>query len=265
MPTSSPHPHQDCLQKSPPPVTHCTFHLNSLCIGMMSELLRVALTDHHRGPHPTFSIPTPLAGPRPLQPSQHAPQRCFLALSPHPMTSPSQSASGASSLPPFAVLSESHHPHPPPSSVCFMMSPLPLLGSGSLKGFLVAVVVLFQHYTEPLQECRADIRSRLPFYSYSLVQCLECSRHAVNAHFLQWSWASLTGRAFVSCRGTTDTFEFDSVYLGDIASLCVGHLAREDRFIPKRELVWHVKTITITEMEYGNVYVLCLHPSPCKG
>ncbi|KAM9632188.1 lipoxygenase homology domain-containing protein 1 isoform 3-T3 [Trichechus inunguis] len=55
-------------------------------------------------------------------------------------------------------------------------------------------------------------------------------------------------------KGTTDTFEFDSVYLGDIASLCVGHLTREDRFIPKRELVWHVKTITITEMEYGNVY-----------
>ncbi|KAM6219878.1 lipoxygenase homology domain-containing protein 1 isoform 3-T3 [Rhynchocyon petersi] len=55
-------------------------------------------------------------------------------------------------------------------------------------------------------------------------------------------------------KGSTDTFEFDSVYLGDIASICVGHLTREDRFIPKRELVWHVKTITITEMEYGNVY-----------
>ncbi|XP_006835208.1 PREDICTED: lipoxygenase homology domain-containing protein 1 [Chrysochloris asiatica] len=55
-------------------------------------------------------------------------------------------------------------------------------------------------------------------------------------------------------KGTTDTFEFDSVYLGDITSLCVGHLTREDRFIPKRELVWHVKTITITEMENGNVY-----------
>ncbi|XP_065745941.1 lipoxygenase homology domain-containing protein 1 isoform X1 [Phocoena phocoena] len=64
-------------------------------------------------------------------------------------------------------------------------------------------------------------------------------------------------------KGTTDIFEFDSVYLGDIASLCVGHLAREDRFIPKRELVWHVKTITITEMEYGNVYFFncdCLIP-----
>ncbi|XP_042818401.1 lipoxygenase homology domain-containing protein 1 isoform X2 [Panthera tigris] len=64
-------------------------------------------------------------------------------------------------------------------------------------------------------------------------------------------------------KGTTDTFEFDSVYLGDIASLCVGHLAREDRFIPKRELVWHVKTITITEMEFGNVYFFncdCLIP-----
>uniref|UniRef100_A0A2K5D7F4 Lipoxygenase homology domain-containing protein 1 n=1 Tax=Aotus nancymaae TaxID=37293 RepID=A0A2K5D7F4_AOTNA len=64
-------------------------------------------------------------------------------------------------------------------------------------------------------------------------------------------------------KGTTDTFEFDSIYLGDIASLCVGHLAREDRFIPKRELAWHVKTITITEMEYGNVYFFncdCLIP-----
>lgn len=70
---------------------------------------------------------------------------------------------------------------------------------------------------------------------------------------------------FVSCRGTTDTFEFDSVYLGDIASLCVGHLAREDRFIPKRELVWHVKTITITEMEYGNVYVLSLSLRKCPS
>ncbi|XP_037020906.2 lipoxygenase homology domain-containing protein 1 isoform X1 [Artibeus jamaicensis] len=64
-------------------------------------------------------------------------------------------------------------------------------------------------------------------------------------------------------KGTTDTFEFDSVYLGDIAALCVGHLARNDRFIPKRELLWHVKTITITEMEYGNVYFFncdCLIP-----
>ncbi|KAM4841551.1 lipoxygenase homology domain-containing protein 1 isoform 3-T3 [Thomomys bottae] len=55
-------------------------------------------------------------------------------------------------------------------------------------------------------------------------------------------------------KDTTDTFEFDSIFLGDIASVCVGHLAREDKFIPKRELAWHVKTITITEMEYGNVY-----------
>ncbi|XP_006891751.1 PREDICTED: lipoxygenase homology domain-containing protein 1 isoform X2 [Elephantulus edwardii] len=63
-----------------------------------------------------------------------------------------------------------------------------------------------------------------------------------------------SGRQRAFRKGTTDTFEFDSVFLGDIASLCVGHLTREDRFIPKRELVWHVKTITITEMEYGNVY-----------
>ncbi|XP_076991672.1 lipoxygenase homology domain-containing protein 1 isoform X3 [Tamandua tetradactyla] len=72
-----------------------------------------------------------------------------------------------------------------------------------------------------------------------------------------------SGRQRAFRKGTTDTFEFDSIYLGDIASLCVGHLAREDRFIPKRELVWHVKTITITEMEYGNVYFFncdCLIP-----
>lgn len=68
-------------------------------------------------------------------------------------------------------------------------------------------------------------------------------------------FGQFTKHTFVYCRGTTDTFEFDSIYLGDIASICVGHLAREDRFIPKRELVWHVKTITITEMEYNNVYV----------
>ncbi|XP_074196134.1 lipoxygenase homology domain-containing protein 1 isoform X9 [Rhinolophus sinicus] len=63
-----------------------------------------------------------------------------------------------------------------------------------------------------------------------------------------------SGRQRVFKKGTTDTFEFDSVWLGDLAAVCVGHLARNDRFIPKRELVWHVKTITITEMEYGNVY-----------
>ncbi|XP_074196129.1 lipoxygenase homology domain-containing protein 1 isoform X4 [Rhinolophus sinicus] len=62
-----------------------------------------------------------------------------------------------------------------------------------------------------------------------------------------------SGRQRVFKKGTTDTFEFDSVWLGDLAAVCVGHLARNDRFIPKRELVWHVKTITITEMEYGNV------------
>ncbi|KAK2094399.1 Lipoxygenase y domain-containing protein 1 [Saguinus oedipus] len=64
---------------------------------------------------------------------------------------------------------------------------------------------------------------------------------------------------------TTDTFEFDSVYLGDIVSLCVGHLAREDRFIPKRELIWHVKTITITEMEYGNVNITFIQKKDFAG
>lgn len=71
---------------------------------------------------------------------------------------------------------------------------------------------------------------------------------------------ALIGHIFMSYRGTTETFEFDSVYLGDIASICVGHIARYDWFIPKREHVWHVKTITITEMEYGNVYV-CVSPA----
>lgn len=95
----------------------------------------------------------------------------------------------------------------------------------------------------------------MSFYPYSSDRGPEYSRYSINAYSLQWAWAALTGHTFVPCRGTTDTFEFDSVYLGDIAAICVGHLTREDRFIPKRELVWHVKTVTITEMTYGNVYV----------
>lgn len=95
--------------------------------------------------------------------------------------------------------------------------------------------------------------SCLLFFPYSSDQSLVHSRYSIIASFLLWAWVALIGHIFMSCRGTTDTFEFDSVYLGDLAAICVGHLAREERFIPKRELVWHVKTITITEMEYGNV------------
>ncbi|XP_028915161.1 lipoxygenase homology domain-containing protein 1 [Ornithorhynchus anatinus] len=56
-------------------------------------------------------------------------------------------------------------------------------------------------------------------------------------------------------RGTTDTFEFDSKNVGDIAALCVGHIPRDpSRYSSSRAIFWHVETITITETELGNVY-----------
>uniref|UniRef100_F7CL93 Lipoxygenase homology PLAT domains 1 n=1 Tax=Ornithorhynchus anatinus TaxID=9258 RepID=F7CL93_ORNAN len=58
-----------------------------------------------------------------------------------------------------------------------------------------------------------------------------------------------------STGGTTDTFEFDSKNVGDIAALCVGHIPRDpSRYSSSRAIFWHVETITITETELGNVY-----------
>ncbi|XP_038600030.1 lipoxygenase homology domain-containing protein 1 isoform X2 [Tachyglossus aculeatus] len=67
-------------------------------------------------------------------------------------------------------------------------------------------------------------------------------------------------------RGTTDTFEFDSKNVGDIAALCVGHIPRDpSRYSSSRAIFWHVETITITETELGNVYYFnCDRKIPLK-
>ncbi|XP_051825625.1 lipoxygenase homology domain-containing protein 1 isoform X1 [Antechinus flavipes] len=66
-------------------------------------------------------------------------------------------------------------------------------------------------------------------------------------------------------KGTTDKFEFDSIYVGDIAALCLWHMPREGQRMPPREILWHVKTITITELEFNNVYFFnCDYKIPLK-
>ncbi|XP_068933675.1 lipoxygenase homology domain-containing protein 1 isoform X3 [Petaurus breviceps papuanus] len=66
-------------------------------------------------------------------------------------------------------------------------------------------------------------------------------------------------------KGTTDKFEFDSTYVGDIAALCLWHMPREGQRMPPREIFWHVKTITITELEFNNVYFFnCDYKIPLK-
>ncbi|XP_041436582.1 lipoxygenase homology domain-containing protein 1 [Xenopus laevis] len=57
-------------------------------------------------------------------------------------------------------------------------------------------------------------------------------------------------------RDATDTFKFSSKNVGDVAAICVGHCPKDGRkFSPKPDLYWHVKEITVTEMELGNKYI----------
>ncbi|XP_072269601.1 lipoxygenase homology domain-containing protein 1 [Pyxicephalus adspersus] len=57
-------------------------------------------------------------------------------------------------------------------------------------------------------------------------------------------------------RNATDVFKFSSKNVGDIAAICVGHCPKDGRkFSPKPDLHWHVKEITVTEMELGNQYI----------
>lgn len=57
----------------------------------------------------------------------------------------------------------------------------------------------------------------------------------------------------VSCRGTTDTFQFSSKNLGDIAAICVGHCPKDGKkSSAKVDVFWHVQEITVTEMELCN-------------
>ncbi|XP_061887966.1 lipoxygenase homology domain-containing protein 1-like [Entelurus aequoreus] len=55
-------------------------------------------------------------------------------------------------------------------------------------------------------------------------------------------------------RGHVDRFEFSSKNLGDIVSICVGHMSKDGKKV-KGEIFWHVKEIFVTERELGNKYI----------
>lgn len=57
----------------------------------------------------------------------------------------------------------------------------------------------------------------------------------------------------VSCRGATDTFQFSSKNVGDIAAICVGHCPKDGKkSSAKADVFWHVQEIIVTEMELCN-------------
>lgn len=51
--------------------------------------------------------------------------------------------------------------------------------------------------------------------------------------------------------GATDTFEFSSKHVGEIAGICIGHITKDGRKV-KNETFWHVMVVVVTEMELGN-------------
>lgn len=51
--------------------------------------------------------------------------------------------------------------------------------------------------------------------------------------------------------GATDTFEFSSKHVGEIASICVGHITKDGKKV-KNEAFWHVMEVVVTEKELGN-------------
>lgn len=52
-------------------------------------------------------------------------------------------------------------------------------------------------------------------------------------------------------RGCTDRFEFSSKELGDIASICLGHIPKDGKKV-KVEASWWVEEVVVTEKELGN-------------
>ncbi|KAL6113992.1 loxhd1 [Pungitius sinensis] len=54
-------------------------------------------------------------------------------------------------------------------------------------------------------------------------------------------------------RGATDTFEFSSKNVGEIAGICVGHITKDGKKV-KHEAFWHVMEVVVTERELGNKY-----------
>uniref|UniRef100_A0A8C3C6T7 Lipoxygenase homology domains 1 n=1 Tax=Cairina moschata TaxID=8855 RepID=A0A8C3C6T7_CAIMO len=56
-------------------------------------------------------------------------------------------------------------------------------------------------------------------------------------------------------RGATDTFQFSSKNLGDIAAICVGHCPKDGKkSSAKADVYWHVQEIIVMEMELCNKY-----------
>uniref|UniRef100_A0A8C1KV82 Lipoxygenase homology domains 1a n=1 Tax=Cyprinus carpio TaxID=7962 RepID=A0A8C1KV82_CYPCA len=55
-------------------------------------------------------------------------------------------------------------------------------------------------------------------------------------------------------RGATDRFEFSSKELGDIASICLGHIPKDGKKV-KVEASWFVEEVVVTEKELGNKYI----------
>ncbi|KAJ0019698.1 hypothetical protein NQD34_007267 [Periophthalmus magnuspinnatus] len=53
--------------------------------------------------------------------------------------------------------------------------------------------------------------------------------------------------------GATDTFEFSSKHVGEIAGICLGHITKDGKK-PKSESMWHVMEVVVTEKELGNKY-----------
>ncbi|XP_041854417.1 lipoxygenase homology domain-containing protein 1 isoform X1 [Melanotaenia boesemani] len=53
--------------------------------------------------------------------------------------------------------------------------------------------------------------------------------------------------------GATDTFEFSSKHLGDIVSICLGHITKDGKKV-KNEAFWHLMEVVVTEKELGNKY-----------
>lgn len=51
--------------------------------------------------------------------------------------------------------------------------------------------------------------------------------------------------------GATDSFEFSSKHLGEIAGICLGHITKDGKKV-KKEVFWHILEVVVTEMELGN-------------
>ncbi|KAM4615981.1 lipoxygenase homology domain-containing protein 1 [Polymixia lowei] len=53
--------------------------------------------------------------------------------------------------------------------------------------------------------------------------------------------------------GATDTFEFSSKHVGEIAGICLGHITKDGKKV-KSEASWHIMEVVVTEKELGNKY-----------